>query len=232
MFYKVKLNNEIVDALDSLQRVFYFPFAKMIMRCGKNDIAQGIISSDQKNIWHVAGWPDLNGDYSTVEIIEIEEAEYKDLRSILDEGKIPEDVETDQEPEPSVDELEWAKATKVAASKKMLAAYLESHPLSSNVHGGYTGTYSVTEEKQNLMSMNYATYMIKKNAGLDPVLTWNQTGEECEVWTEEEFLMLIVQVEAYIKPLVAAQQHYESAIKKATTLKEVAELEINYENNL
>ena len=206
MFYKVKLNNEIVDALDSLQRVFYFPFAKMIMRCGKNDTAQGIISSDQNNIWHVAGWPDLNGDYSTVEIVEIEEAEYR--------------------------ELEWAKATKVAASKKKLAAYLESHPLSSDVHGGYMGIYSVTEEKQNLMSMNYATYMIKKNAGLDPVLTWNQTGEECEVWTEEEFLMLIVQVEAYIKPLVAAQQHYESAIKKAATLKEVAELEINYENNL
>lgn len=232
--FKVKLNNEIVDALEYLQCVFYSHKSGMILRCGKEDIPEGIISFDQEYIWHVEGWPDLPEGYETVQLIEIDEEEYKTLRAILDDGKQVEEPEPDPVPEPEddADELAWAKQKKINVSKALLAKFLEEHPLMTNVHGGYVGTYAVTAEKQNLMSMNYSTYMIKKQAGLDPVLTWNQTGEECEVWTEEEFLTLIVQVEAYVKPLVAAQQHYEAEIKRASSLKEVSGIEIVYEISL
>lgn len=78
------------------------------------------------------------------------------------------------------------------------------------------------------MALNYNTYQIKKAAGVEAVLTWNETGEECEAWTEAEFVQLVIEIEAYVKPLVSLQQAYEKAIQTAGTLKEVERVEIAY----
>lgn len=235
MYYKAKLNNEIVDALDNLQCVYYFPAARRILRCAGKDTPQGIISTNGQYIWQVESWEAFPEEVQerisgVVSLIEIDEEEYISLRKLLDEGEQPEESEPEPEPEPETDEetLAWAKKKKIELSKTKLAEYLEQNPIVSTAHGGVEGTYSVTEEKQQLMALNYSTYQIKKAAGLEAELTWNETGEACEVWTEAEYDQLIIEIEAYVKPLVSAQQTYEKQIQSATTLKEVDDIEITY----
>lgn len=135
--------------------------------------------------------------------------------------------------EPTEEELqaifENNKKAKISQSKSLLSTYLENHPLVSDCHGGIEAEYNVTTEKQNLMTSHYATYTIEKNLGLNPVLKWNSTGAECEEWTEEEFIQLILEVKAYVEPLVSLQQSYEVAIRNCTTQEELDAIEIVYD---
>lgn len=122
------------------------------------------------------------------------------------------------------------KNEKILLSKKMLASYLSSHPIKSSAHGGVEGLYSVTEEKQALMASQYISYQAEKLLNPDAKLTWNETGKACEVWTEEEFLQLIVEIKGYVYPLVSYQQHIEEMIASATTLSEIESIVIDYEH--
>ena len=121
------------------------------------------------------------------------------------------------------------KTSKIEESKILLATYLENHPLISTCHAGVEATYNVTAEKQNLMTSHYATYTIEKNLGLNPVLKWNSTGEECEEWTEGEFIQLVLQIKAYVEPLVSLQQSYEVQIRNCTTQEELDTISIVYD---
>lgn len=125
--------------------------------------------------------------------------------------------------------LKTSKEVKITESKGLLALYLESHPLISNCHGGIEAEYTVTSEKQALMSSNYLTYTIAKASGLDAKLTWNASGCECEEWTEEEYVTLVLQISEYVKPLVSLQQSYEVAINNCTSQEELDAIEIVYD---
>lgn len=237
MYYKIKNGSEIVDVLGDFQYVFYSEKSKGILFCKKEEEAYGFISGNGQGIWHVEGWPEFPDSEKdrilgtvVIDPDPIDEEEYKTLRELLDAGQTTTDPEPEPEPEPETDEetLAWAKKKKIELSKTMLAEFLQQHPIVSTAHGGEEGTYSVTEDKQQLMALNYNTYQIKKAAGLEAELTWNETGEECEVWTEAEYVQLIIEIEAYVKPLVSAQQAYEKQIQSATTLKEVDAVEIIY----
>lgn len=112
MFYKVKQNNEIIDALDGLQCVRYFPVPKLIMRCREDDNPEGILSSDVSDIWHVEGWPEFpevvkDQVAGEVVVVEITKEEYDEIREQLDELDKIDDPEPDkpaeEEPEPSQD---------------------------------------------------------------------------------------------------------------------------------
>ena len=134
--------------------------------------------------------------------------------------------------EPTEKELqeifESNRINKIEESKNLLAKYLESHPLISNCHNNIEAQYSVTAEKQSLMANNYLTYTIAKQSGLDATLTWNATGQECEIWTEEEFVTLVLQISEYVKPLVMLQQGYEVQIRNCETQEELDAIEIVY----
>lgn len=71
--------------------------------------------------------------------------------------------------------LTKAKQSKVAESKTALYTYLAAHPLQWT-DGKY---YSVTTEKQSLLTSNLALYQISAAAGQTFKLTWNSTGDEC-----------------------------------------------------
>lgn len=139
------------------------------------------------------------------------------------------------EPEPYVpteeelkDIFEKDKQTKIELSKMLLEEYLKGNPLISTAHGGKEGTYTVTQEKQNLLMSNYLTYQIEKEVNPEAVLTWNETGEECEIWTEEEFLQLILEIKYHVYPLVSYQQAKEKKIRLCTTEEELAAIIIDY----
>lgn len=136
---------------------------------------------------------------------------------------------------PSVNEatlsLDEYKELKIAETKSALKEYLESHPITSTAHGGVAGVYSITEEKQNLMMQNYMTYQIEKSVSPSTAkLTWNQTGEECEEFTEEEFLALIMEIKAKIYPLVSYQQSIEKKIRDAGSKEEIAAMSFSYDS--
>lgn len=127
--------------------------------------------------------------------------------------------------------LDEYKELKISETKSALKEYLESHPITSTAHGGVPGLYSITEEKQTLMMQNYMTYQIEKSISPETArLTWNQTGEECEEFTEEEFLTLTMEIKAKIYPLVSYQQSIEKKIRDATSKDEILAINYSYDN--
>ena len=89
-------------------------------------------------------------------------------------------------------------------------------------------TYSVTSEKQSLLTSNLALYQIALAAGQPFKLTWNTTGEECKEWTYENLAALALAIGTYVKPFVSQQQEIEVAIRKCTTDKEIDDVAIKY----
>lgn len=120
--------------------------------------------------------------------------------------------------------LEDYKAAKIATSKVQLATYLEAHPL-TYADGKQ---YSVTAEKQSLLTSALARHQIATAAGVPTVLKWNATGEECTVWAYADLAALALAIAAYVEPLVAQQQAVEVAINACTTIDEVKAISIAY----
>lgn len=153
----------------------------------------------------------------------------------------PEPTVTPKPPErhePTEEELQKLfdiyKSEKINESKELLELYLSENPLISTCHGGVRGVYTVTTKKQTLMGNNYLTYTIAKQSGENTVLMWNESGKECEEWTENEYIQLVLEVSNYVKPLVAAQQKYEVLIKNCLTQDDLDSIILDYSsiNNL
>lgn len=128
------------------------------------------------------------------------------------------------EPKPVGPSLAQAQDLRIAESKTKLAEYLESHPLT------WTDgkKYSVTEDKQSLLTGNLAAYQLAVTLGQTAELTWNATGEVCEVWTFQNLAALAIAIKAYVKPLVAYQQTAEVAIMACTTAEDVSAVSLDY----
>ena len=93
MYYKVIKNNKVIDVLDNLIYLKWQPKHKTMILTDEND-AQAILSSDKNKIWHERTFYKIPVDgYDTVDLIEIDEYEYKQLKvlnmrspeSIIDE---------------------------------------------------------------------------------------------------------------------------------------------------
>ena len=90
MYYKVIKDNKIIDVLDNL---VYLKWQEKhgIMVVTEEKYAQAILSSDQKDIWHVDGMYDIPVDkYDTVILEEINKYEYKQLKVL--NGKSPNEI--------------------------------------------------------------------------------------------------------------------------------------------
>lgn len=90
MYYKVLKDNKVIDVLDHLTFVKYQPKHNIMIACVKSE-AQAIISSDGEYIWHVTGLYGIPVEgYDTVELVEINEYEYKQLKVLC--LKTPEEI--------------------------------------------------------------------------------------------------------------------------------------------
>ena len=82
MYYKVVKDNKVIDVLDHLTYLKWQPKNKIMLLSDLNE-AQAILSSDKNTVWHVKGFYDLPVDgYDTIDLIEIDEYEYKQLRML------------------------------------------------------------------------------------------------------------------------------------------------------
>lgn len=127
------------------------------------------------------------------------------------------------------EDLTYLKEEKIKNSKEKLQQFLLSHPLYSNAHNGIFDYYTVTEEKQSLLTSEFMGYQVLKAAGIETNFSWNAEGKPCEVWKEEEGVQLIGEIRAYIKPLIEYQQKKEILIKAATTKEEIENILIDYD---
>ena len=90
MYYKVMKNNRVIDVLDDLIYLKWQPKHK-IMVITNEDEAQAILSSDRNTIWHESTLYEVPVDgYDTVDIVEVNEYEYKQLKIL--NGKTPEEI--------------------------------------------------------------------------------------------------------------------------------------------
>lgn len=121
-------------------------------------------------------------------------------------------------------QLEQQKEYKISYSKQALKDYLANNPMKW-LDGKY---YSVTSEKQSLLTSNLALYQVSAAAGSAFKLTWNSTGEECTEWTYENLCALALAIGSYVKPFVSIQQELEIKIKGCTTKDELNAIEIKY----
>lgn len=90
MYYKVIKNNKVIDVLDKLVYLRYQEKHDRMILCDKSK-AQAFFSSDRKNIWHTETLYELPIDkYDEVDLIEIDEYEYKQLKVL--NGKTPQEI--------------------------------------------------------------------------------------------------------------------------------------------
>lgn len=84
MYYKVLKNNKVIDVLDNLIYLKWEPKHKIMVLSDENE-AQAILSSDKNTIWHEKSLykvPVEEPKFDTVEIVEIDEYEYKQLKML------------------------------------------------------------------------------------------------------------------------------------------------------
>ena len=80
MYYKVLKNDKVIDVLDNLIYLKWEPKHKIMILTDVND-AQAILSSDNNTIWHENTLYNIPvGGYDNVDVIEIDEYEYKQLK--------------------------------------------------------------------------------------------------------------------------------------------------------
>ena len=82
MYYKVIKNNKVIDVLDNLIYLKWEPKHKIMVLSDENQ-AQAILSSDKNTIWHEKTLYKVPvSGFDEVEIIEIDEYEYKQLKML------------------------------------------------------------------------------------------------------------------------------------------------------
>lgn len=128
-------------------------------------------------------------------------------------------------PVPDKTDINSYKQYLVSESKRLLAAYLQKHPML------YTDEkyYSVTKDKQDLLTSNITAYQLEVQLGVtSPILEWNASGEPCSEWTIEELSVLAITIKNYVKPFVSYQQAKEVEINACTSIEELDLVEIDY----
>lgn len=130
--------------------------------------------------------------------------------------------------EQQTETLETMKEKRIKLSKNNLAKYLEENPLLSTVKYEEGRYYNVTMEKQSLLLSNISTYQMSSQLGISCPLTWNDTGEECELWTIEQLIQLSMEIRSYVAPLVSLQQYMEVNIKKCETNEALINVNVDF----
>lgn len=162
------------------------------------------------------------------------------IRVAVPNGKRLVSVDTAKEPhepvfadimgiDPDTATLEQLKDYQITKSKENLEAYLLANPITSSCHGEVEKQYSITKEKQALLTQEIAIVQMAIQAGIEYQPSWNAAGEPCTYdWTLEELKQLAFEAVTVVKPLISHQQTIEAQINAAQTKEEVLAVSIEY----
>lgn len=124
--------------------------------------------------------------------------------------------------------LDEVKKQRIDLSNSLLASYIQDHPLVTDCHGNKMGTYTITEEKRNMFTSKYTAHMALTASGIEDVMTWNESGQPCEPWTEEECIRFLGEWNAVSAALVSYQQRQELSIRAAETEEAVMAVALDF----
>lgn len=125
--------------------------------------------------------------------------------------------------------LEEAKKYRVVESQDKLAAFLESHPITSDCHNGITAIYSITAEKQRYLQAMILIATTAEANGVPYQPSWNTAGEPCTYdWTIPQLQQLAMEIEGVVRPLVSQQQSIERDIMQCTSMDDLVAVNISY----
>ena len=108
----------------------------------------------------------------------------------------------------------------IEESKYNLQYFLENNPLTW-VDGQQ---YTVTQDKQSLLTSQMALYMIDPNT----TLHWNAQGQPCTVWEPQNLAALAKAIEEYVRPYITYQQQKEVEMRACKTVEELDQVIVNY----
>ena len=92
--------------------------------------------------------------------------------------------------------------------------------------------FTVTKEKQNLLSAQLGLFGLNSQAGIPMELSWNATGEVCEPWEFPALLELANAMAGYVEPLAQMQREAEVRIKHSKNEREVRTHVERFRNDL
>lgn len=125
-----------------------------------------------------------------------------------------------------IDEL---KQEYIKYSKELLEEHLLNNPLKSSVHNGEEKYYSITSEKQILLTKEILICQAYKDNENEYQPSWNATGEANTYdWTLTELMQLAYEITLTVKPKVLKQQAIEAAIKNCITYDDILNIDISY----
>ncbi len=125
-----------------------------------------------------------------------------------------------------IDEL---KQEYIKYSKELLEEHLLNNPLKSSVHNGEEKYYSITSEKQILLTKEILICQAYKDNENEYPPSWNATGETNTYdWTLTELMQLAYEITLTVKPKVLKQQAIEAAIKNCITYDDILNIDISY----
>jgi hypothetical protein len=125
--------------------------------------------------------------------------------------------------------LEELKAYQINKSKESLEKYLEGNPITSTCHGGIEKLYTITKDKQSLLTQMILMCQMAVQAGAEYQPSWNAQGEPCSYdWALTELQQLAFKAEAVVRPLVSHQQTMEAQINTATTKEDILSISIEF----
>jgi hypothetical protein len=134
---------------------------------------------------------------------------------------------------PSIDintcTLEELKTWQINLSKSNLENYFNSNPITSSCHQNIEKLYSISREKQTLLTQMIMMTQMAAQFGIVYQPSWNSTGEACTYdWTLNELRLLAFEVEQVVRPKVSAQQKMETEINAATTKDEILAIPVYF----
>jgi hypothetical protein len=124
----------------------------------------------------------------------------------------------------SLDEIkEW----QINLSKKNLENYFNTHTITSTCNDPNGKQYSISREKQSLLSQMIIVTQMAKQSGIEYHPSWNATGEPCTYdWTLEQLQQLAFEIEGVVRPMVSHQQTIEAEIRACESKEEVMTVNI------
>jgi len=123
-------------------------------------------------------------------------------------------------------DLESVRARAIVQTHEMLETALE-------IPMAWKGmTFTVTMEKQNLLTAQLALFTMKTQAGIPATLEWNETGRRCVEWQFEDLFALAMAMDTHVRPMVNLQRKVEEELVKAKTIKKVEVLLDEYRKEL
>lgn len=139
-----------------------------------------------------------------------------------------------QEINPSIDiescTIEMFKAWQIKQSKSNLDSYFINNTIISSCHQSAAKQYSITRDKQTLLTQMIMMTQIAYQANIPYQPSWNASGEPCTYdWTLEELQQLAFEIEQIVRPKVSHQQTLESQINACETKNEVYAIDITFE---